>query len=246
MFNSLSRQVVVSGSIASPASVLTDLLSNIVTHLGNDLVGHAKAVAHVEGGVFHASTTGADAGVDVKAVGSPSTAGDTFQLDFMCVFHGQRYRKLVHAWNSAVATLAASGLNFTPVESVNAISRAPRTTLPIMGSLASSFLVLKPCCVIPLLWSVSGGGMAFLQVFEPLEPYRPVFMAITLALLSAAFYRLYFAAGTMVSESIRSSVRKSRGILWFATAIFLVSTFYPIFAPQQHPALHRSADHIHH
>ncbi len=246
MFNSLSRQVIVSGSIASPAAVLTALLSKIVTHLGNDLVGHAKAIAHVEGGVFHASTTGAEAGIDVKAVGSPSSAGNTFQLDFMCVFHGQRYRTLLRAWNAAVTALVASGLSFTPVASADsAKAQAPRTALPIIGSLASSFLVLKPCCLIPLLWSVSGGGIAFLQVLEPLEAYRPAFMAITLAFLSAAFYQLYVGAATIASESIRGSVRQSRRILWLATAIFLVSTFYPIFAPQEHHPMHRSAGHIH-
>ena len=247
MFNSLSRQMLVSGNIASPTSVLTALLSNIVSHLGADLVGHAKAVAHVEGGVFHASTTGVESSIDVTSVGSPSTLGDAFRLDFMCVFHGLRYRKLVHAWNQAVATLVASGLSFTPVESVNAaIAPAPRTTLPILGSIASSFLVLKPCCLIPLLWSATGGGIAFLQVFEPLEPYRPVFIAITLVLLAAAFYSLYFGAAAVAKENIQSSVRQSRRILWFAAAIFLVSSVYPILAPHQSHTMHHSAGHPHH
>lgn len=247
MFNSLSRQMVVSGPIASPASVLTTLLASIVAHLGDDLVGHAKAIAHVEGGVFHASTTGAESGVDVKAVGNPSTNSDAFRLDFMCVFHGLHHRKLLEAWNRAVEGLVASGLRFAPVESgAGVIRHAPRSTLPIIGSLASSFLVLKPCCLIPLLWSVSGGGISFLQVFEPLEPFRPAFMVLTVAFLSAAFYSLYFGVVAVASESIRSSVRQSRRILWIATVIFLVSSIYPILAPHQPHAMHHGAGHLHH
>lgn len=247
MFNSLSRRIVVSGNFDSPASVLTSVLSNIVAYLGDDLVGHAKAVAHVEGGVFHASTTGAESRIEVSAVGSPSTGGSTFRLDFMCVFHGLRYRRLVQAWTSTVNSLSASGLTVTPVDNKSAvISRPPRTTLPILGSLATSFLVLKPCCFIPLLWAVSGSSVSFLQVFEPLEPYRPAFIAVTLVLLSAAFYQLYFGAASADNENIRHSVRRSRKILWFAAAIFLISTIYPTFAPHEPHALHHGAGHIHH
>ena len=238
--------MVVSGCADSPASVLIMLLTKIVAHLGNDLVGHAKAVAHVEGGVFHASTTGTDAGVDVKTVGNPSPTSASFRLDFMCVFHGQRYRRLLQAWDSAVAALVVAGLSLTQVENVSPPSPAVRRViLPITGALASSFLVLKPCCLIPLVWSVSGGGIAFLQVFEPLEPYRPAFIALTLALLMAAFHRLYFGEGTVSNENIRTSIRRCRRALWFATAVFVASTFYPILAPHQPDAMHHGASHIH-
>ena len=242
MFNSLSRQMVVSGPITSPASILTTLLSSIVAHLGEDLVGHAKVVAHVEGGVFHASTTGAESVIEVKTVGAPSPNGQSFRLDFMCVFHGLRYRKLLQAWTRAVDALVASGLKLEPLEiSAPLAPIAPRSTLPIVGSLASSFLVLKPCCLIPLLWTVSGGGISFLQIFEPLEPYRPAFMALTVALLAAAYYSLYFGVATVARESVRSSVRQSRRILWIATAVFLLSSIYPILAPQQPHGIHHGA-----
>ncbi|MBX9606820.1 MAG: hypothetical protein K2Y51_11400 [Gammaproteobacteria bacterium] len=247
MFNSLSRQMIVSGRIASPASILTPLLSSIVAHLGEDLVGHAKAVAHVEGGVFHASTTGAESVIEVKTVGSPSPNGQSFRLDFMCVFHGLRYRKLLQAWTRSVDALVASGLHLEPLEITTSLApTAPRSTLPIVGSIASSFLVLKLCCLIPLLWTVSGGGISFLQVFEPLEPFRPAFMALTVALLAAAYYSLYFGVATVARESVQRSVRQSRRILWIATAVFLLSNIYSILAPQQPHAMHHGAGHQHH
>lgn len=45
---------------------------------------------------------------------------------------------------------------------------------------------------------------------------------------------------------MRRSVRQSRSIVWFAAAIFLVSSIYPIFSPHQSHAMHDSADHPHH
>ena len=87
--------------------------------------------------------------------------------------------------------------------------------------------------------------LAFLQVFEPLESYRPAFMLVTLACLSAAFYSLYFGADAIDSESVKSSVRQSRRIFWFAVIVFVISSLVPIFVPQQSHAMHHSAGHYH-
>ncbi|MGH8596132.1 MAG: mercuric transporter MerT family protein [Gammaproteobacteria bacterium] len=250
VFSSLSRQVMVSGGDTSPGVVLNQLLSNVVRHLGGNLVGHAKAIAHVNGGLFHASTTGDPWAVDVKAVGNPARGASAFRLDFMCVFHGLRENSLIKAWDESLAVLAASGLVLTPTLNtksprIGSTSRPPTAGLSIAGSLASSFLVLKPCCLIPVLWSVSGGGIGALQIFEPLEPYRPFFIAVTVVLLAVAFSQVYFRAPAVETESVRISVRRSRRILWLATVVFLFATVYPIITSDAQNTAHTDVGHNH-
>ena len=105
--------------------------------------------------------------------------------------------------------------------------------------------MLKPCCLIPVLWSVTGGGIGALQVFEPLAPYGPYFIAVTAVLLTVAFFQVYFRVPEARLESIRTSVHRSRSVLWFATAVFVMATVYPIIAPHPQHATSYSAAHHH-
>ena len=49
------------------------------------------------------------------------------------------------------------------------------------------------CCLGPLLLLAVGvGGSSSLGIFTALEPYRPVFIAITLGLLALAYYKMFW------------------------------------------------------
>lgn len=246
MFSSISRRIAVSGASETPEAVLSGLLTRLVSELGGDLVGHAKAVVRLEGGVIHASTTGIETGVDVRRSGNPSSAGETFQMDFMCAFHGLSTRRLTKAWEVAAQALVATGVNVIPIpiEAVGSRS-APRALGPIAGTMLSSVLVLKPCCVFPVLWAMSGSSLAFLQLLEPLEAYRVYFAALSLLCLAAGYHRLYLSPVVRSTPSVAVSVRGARAVLWASVLLFVVAWVAPGFmAPTQTPA--RPGIHHHH
>src|SRR5262249_612717 len=144
----------------------------------------------------HASTTGIPPIVAVKTIDSPVAITDRLQVDLLCVFYGVRWKTLAMAWQEVLSSLVRDGFQVTPVAATPSSEESqrivPQTRMGIVMSLLSSFLVLKPCCLIPVLGSVFGGSMSILHLFTPLEPYRPIFMLVSLGLLGSSFYSLYF------------------------------------------------------
>src|SRR5205823_1777775 len=68
------------------------------------------------------------------------------------------------------------------------------TALGAKGSLAAGVLAAigaSLCCVVPLVLLVFGIGGAWIGNLTPLEPYRPIFIGLTLLFLGLAFRRLY-------------------------------------------------------
>ena len=242
MYSSLSRRMTVSGGDTAPAAVLRLLLGSVVQSLGDDLVGHAKAVAHLDGGVIHASTTGAPPEVDIQSAGDPKADTNEFQVDFMCVFHGLRTRDLVRAWDASLLALSGAGIATSSIQEVEGRPQSGRqigAKLGVAGSLLTSFIALKPCCVLPALLSVSGGGISALQWLAPLEVYRPYFLLITALLLATAFVQLYVWTPEEQIEGIESSVRRGRAIFWLAALAFVAVTIIPTIVPTpQHDSVH--------
>src|SRR4051812_36862669 len=102
-FNTLSRRLLIARNNTSPVEVLNTILLEVIQHLGSAAVGHAKAVAHVEGGLVHASTTGTPLAVEIKTVGTPAATVDRLQADVLCVFYGVKRRTLEIAWQAGLA-----------------------------------------------------------------------------------------------------------------------------------------------
>jgi mercuric ion transport protein len=50
------------------------------------------------------------------------------------------------------------------------------------------------CCVGPLVLVLAGVGGAWVSILTDFEPYRPLFVGLTLLFLGLAFYRLYLRA----------------------------------------------------
>jgi len=60
----------------------------------------------------------------------------------------------------------------------------------LIGAVAAA-VAASACCVLPLLLAVVGVGGAWVGSLTALEPYRPVFVALSVAALGFAVYREY-------------------------------------------------------
>ncbi len=85
------------------------------------------------------------------------------------------------------------------------------------------------CCVGPLLLLSLGVGGAWIGGLTALEPYRPIFIGITLLFLWLAFRRLYLVPESCRQEALcaNPAVRRNQRILfWVVTvALGLLITF---------------------
>lgn len=86
------------------------------------------------------------------------------------------------------------------------------------------------CCIGPLVLLAMGIGGAWISYLTALEPYRPIFIGITLVFLFLAFRQLYLvprkcAPGDVCA--IPTTLRNQRIIFWVATVILLALLAFP-------------------
>lgn len=107
------------------------------------------------------------------------------------------------------------------------------STASLAGAVVAA-LASSACCLGPLLFAALGLGGAGLLV--ELEPYRPYFAAITLALLGAGFYFTYrrpgpapaaAAGGPACDCAMPRANRLGRIMLWIATALVAAFLAFP-------------------
>ena len=95
-----------------------------------------------------------------------------------------------------------------------------------MAGAVASALAASACCVGPLLFAMLGlGGAGFLVA---MEPYRPVFTAVTVLLLGLGFYVTYRRpkVDDCACELPRTN-RVGRGMLWVAAGVSGVALISP-------------------
>lgn len=116
------------------------------------------------------------------------------------------------------------------------------------SSIIAAFIA-SICCVGPLVFALLGiGGAGLLAKFEP---YRPYFIAVTFALLSAGFYFTYrkpkrAAAGTETPECGCPTPRANRAgkiMLWVATMLVIALLTFPYLAPHLFSSTMTGAEH---
>jgi mercuric ion transport protein len=110
-----------------------------------------------------------------------------------------------------------------------------KTIVTTGGSLVSAALSFLPlsCCLFPRAFSfLSAGGLAF--AIE-LMPYRPYFIALTVAFLGAGFYFAYQSQETKCSPNTECSTPQSRRLqrvsLWAIAALTIVFISFPYLIP---------------
>jgi mercuric ion transport protein len=90
------------------------------------------------------------------------------------------------------------------------------------------------CCVGPLVLLALGVSGAWIGSLTALEPYRPIFIGLTLLFLGFAFYRLYLTRPACSPESGCASPRtlnRQRMAFWIVTVLVLCLIAVPWFAP---------------
>ena len=90
------------------------------------------------------------------------------------------------------------------------------------------------CCVGPLVLLALGVSGAWIGSLAALEPYRPIFVGLTLLFLGFAFYRLYLARPACSPESACANPRtlkRHRLVFWIVAAVVLGLIAVPWFAP---------------
>ncbi len=105
---------------------------------------------------------------------------------------------------------------------------AKPSRLPLIGAVTTGFLA-SACCLGPLIALALGLGSA--SAFVALEPYRPLFAAITLGLLGWAAWQ--YRQGRTPCAAGNPSGKPA--ILWLAGALALLLLVAPwlltLFAP---------------
>ena len=109
-----------------------------------------------------------------------------------------------------------------------------KTRLALAGGLLAG-IGASACCVGPLLLLSLGIGGAWIGHLTALEPYRPLFIALTVLSFSLAFRRLYLApktscAGENACVADRTR-RVQRTLFWIFLPLSLASVASPWILP---------------
>ena len=96
-------------------------------------------------------------------------------------------------------------------------------------------VVASVCCIGPVV-AVTVGASALTAFSVRFEPFRPVFLALTLALLGFAFCRVYRPASDKCSADSTcppTANRRSRLMVWLAAGVVLLFVAFPYYPPCQ-------------
>ena len=101
------------------------------------------------------------------------------------------------------------------------------------GSLIASVIAgitASACCLGPLVLLTLGISGSWISNLTALEPYRPIFIGITLLFLGLAFRKLYLvpqrcAVDTPCAQS--APLRKQRIIFWLVAIVVVLMVAFP-------------------
>jgi mercuric ion transport protein len=105
----------------------------------------------------------------------------------------------------------------------------------ILGAVAAS-----TCCIVPLILFSLGVSGAWIGNLTALEPYKPIFIAITLGFLGYGYWMVYFkpkacAEGETCARPLPNRLVKSA--LWGSTFLIVIALFWNWIAPVVAPIL---------
>src|SRR6266480_3853489 len=105
------------------------------------------------------------------------------------------------------------------------------------GSLAAGILAAigaSVCCVGPLLLLALGIGGAWIGNLTALEPYRPIFIGLTLVFLGLAFRQLYLTASVCAPGTACADAKvlaRQRTVFWVVVLLLGALLAVPWIAP---------------
>lgn len=96
-------------------------------------------------------------------------------------------------------------------------------------------VLASSCCIVPLLLAFAGVSGAWIGTLTELSPYRPYFAIITLALVTAGFWHIYFKPKPVCEEgsycATPASSQLTKIALWTATLVVLLAITIGWWAP---------------
>jgi len=96
-------------------------------------------------------------------------------------------------------------------------------------------IVASSCCILPLAFVLLGVSGAWIGNLTALEPYKPYFIAVTLAFLGFGFWHVYFWAKPECEEGSYCAKPESTMItqiaLWTGTVVVLLAATIDYWAP---------------
>lgn len=107
-FGKLSVCLLIKSCPISLKQMLHLLLLGVVKRLGEEALGHAKAIAYLPQGSIYASTTGVPPVVNFKETGSLEIGETEFQVDAVYIFTGVSQQKLAEAFEHILDQLKES------------------------------------------------------------------------------------------------------------------------------------------
>ncbi len=96
-------------------------------------------------------------------------------------------------------------------------------------------LIASSCCIVPLVLVSLGISGTWIGSLTALEPYKPLFLAVTALVLAAGYWHVYFRPkqacedGSYCARPASGLITKSA--LWTATALALSSATIDFWAP---------------
>jgi mercuric ion transport protein len=90
------------------------------------------------------------------------------------------------------------------------------------------------CCVLPLVLLTLGVSGTWISTFTVLEPFRPLFIGLTVVFLGWAFRRLYLVPQACApgEECVKPATLRNQHIaFWAITVVLLALIAFPWYAP---------------
>jgi len=112
--------------------------------------------------------------------------------------------------------------------SENTLSKSTLFAGVIAGITASA------CCLGPLVLLMLGISGSWISNLTAMEPYRPIFIGITLLFLGLAFRKLYLVPQSCAVDTPcaqPANLRKQRTIFWLITSVVTAMVAFPWYAP---------------
>ncbi|HEB91923.1 MAG TPA: mercury transporter MerT [Gammaproteobacteria bacterium] len=110
-------------------------------------------------------------------------------------------------------------------------SPQPRARASVVGAVLAA-IGASLCCIGPLVLLTLGIGGAWISYLAALEPYRPIFVGITLVFLFLAFRKLYLLPRRCAPDAacaIPRTLRNQRIIFWIVTVLLIALLTFPYY-----------------
>jgi mercuric ion transport protein len=88
------------------------------------------------------------------------------------------------------------------------------------------------CCVLPVVLLLLGIGGSWISTLTAMEPYRPIFVIATLAILAWVFRQLYLVPASCDADKICADPnvqRNQRVLFWVVAVVLLLLLTFPYY-----------------